>query len=122
VNKHAALQKDTNILSRGWVFVFITNNPIRVDPLIAESMISALTNGKKLKVKSLTGRLCDIWEIFFGTSRLSAPKMKCKISEGNQGNEHVFDPMVNFGKLCHVAQYPIINMGSSHTFSPSNSM
>jgi hypothetical protein len=122
VNKHAALRKDANILSRRWVFVFITNNPIRVDPLMAESMISALTNGKIFKVKSLTGRFCDIWGIFVGISKLSAPKMKCKISEGNKGNEHVFDPMFNISKLCHVAQYPIINKGSSHTVSSSNSM
>jgi hypothetical protein len=117
VNKHATLRKDANILSRRWVFVFITNNPIRVDPLMADSVINALTNGKIFKVKSLTGRFCDIWGIFVGTSKLSAPKKNCKISEGNKGNEHVFDPMINFSKLCHVAQYPIINKGSSHTSS-----
>jgi hypothetical protein len=39
VNKHATLRKAANILSRHWVFGFITNNPIHVDPLTAESVI-----------------------------------------------------------------------------------
>ena len=79
-------------------------------------MISALTNGKIFKVKSLTGRFCDIWGIFVGTSKLSAPKKNCKISEGNKGNEHVFNPIVNVrSKLCHVAQYPVINIRDPHT-------
>jgi len=104
-----------------WVFVLITNNPIRVDPLTAERAIIAPTNGKKFKMKSLTGHFCDKLEIFFG-NLLSVPKMKCKISEGNKGDEHVFDPMTNFSKLCHAAQYSIINKGSSHTLPSSNSM
>jgi hypothetical protein len=90
MNKHATLRKDANILSRRWVFVFITNNPIRVDPLRAESVIIradviiAVTNGmngKRFKVRSLVGRFCDISEIFFGRMRLIAQKIKCKNSE-----------------------------------------
>jgi hypothetical protein len=61
-----------------WVFGFITNNPIRVDPLTAKSMIFAMMNGKRLKMRSLTGLFGDISEIFFGTLMLSAPKFKCK--------------------------------------------
>jgi hypothetical protein len=88
VNNHATLRKDANILSRRWVFGFITNNPIRIDPLTAENVIIAdsviiviIMNGKKFKVRSLIGRFCDISEIFFGTLKLIAPKLKCKNSE-----------------------------------------
>jgi hypothetical protein len=83
VNKHAALRKDANILSRRWVlgFIFITNNPIRVDPLPAESVAITMVNGKKFKVRSPVGRLCDILEIFFGILKLYAPRFKSKNSE-----------------------------------------
>jgi hypothetical protein len=80
VNKHATIRKDANILSRPWVFGFITNNPIRVDPLTADSEIIAMMNGKRFKVWSLIRRFCDISEIFFGMI-LITPKSKCKNSE-----------------------------------------
>jgi hypothetical protein len=82
MNKHATLRKDANILSRRWVFGFITNNPICVDPLTAESV--AMVNGKRFKVRSMMGRFCDISEIFFekiGKKKLIIPKFKCKNSE-----------------------------------------
>jgi hypothetical protein len=114
VNKHATLRKDANILSRRWVFGFITNNPILVDPLTLESVTTAMMNGKRFKVRSLKGCFCDISEIFFGRIMITR-KLKCKISEGNKGSEHVFNPIVNFkSKLCHVAQYPIINIREIH--------
>ena len=86
MNQHATLRKDANILSRCWVVGFITNNPNRVDPLTAESVIIAMMNGKRFKVRSLMGRFCDILDIFFGTlklftPKLFAPKFKCKNSE-----------------------------------------
>jgi hypothetical protein len=88
VNNHATLRKDANILSRHWVFGFITNDPIRVDPLTAESVITddgviivIIMNGKKFKVRSLIGCLCDKSEIFFGKMTLITPKLKCKNSE-----------------------------------------
>jgi hypothetical protein len=90
VNRQAILRKDANILSRHWVFGFITNNPIRVDPLTAESVIIApnaiiviimVMNGKRFKARSLIGRFCDISEKFFGTLKLVAPKFNCKNSE-----------------------------------------
>jgi hypothetical protein len=112
VNKHATLRKDADILSRCWLFVFITNNPILVDLLKAES--GAMVNGKRFKVRSLTGHFYDISEIYFGRAMISQ-KIKCKNSEGNKGNEHVFNPVVNLkSKLCHVAQYPIINIREVH--------
>jgi hypothetical protein len=79
MNKHATLQMDASILSECWVFGFITNNPIRVDPLIAESVIMAILNGKKFKVRGLMGRFSDILEKFFG--RMKMPRSKCKNSE-----------------------------------------
>ena len=115
MNNHVTLRKGANILSRHWVFGFITNNPIRVDPLTAESVIIAIMNGKRFKVRSPMGRFCDISEIFFGRITITY-KFKCKNSEGNKGNEHVFNPIVNVkSKLCHVAQYPIINRREVHT-------
>jgi hypothetical protein len=95
VNKHATLRKDANILSRRWVFGFITNNPILVDPLTAESVsliismmnesvivvIIIVMNGKRFKVRSLIGRFCDISEIFFGKMKLITLMLKCKSSE-----------------------------------------
>jgi hypothetical protein len=92
VNKHATIRKDANIPSRHWVFSFLifgflTNNPIRVNPLTAESVTIAVikgTNGKIFKVRSLMGCFCDISEIFFGkigTMRLIIPMFKCKNSE-----------------------------------------
>jgi hypothetical protein len=77
VNKHATIRKDANILSRHWVFGFITNNPILVDPLIVESVPSIL-NDKKFKVRSL---IYDVSEFFFGRTMLIIPKSKCKNSE-----------------------------------------
>ena len=104
-------RKNANILSRRWVSGYITNNPILVDPLTADSVIPAMMNGKRFKVRSPIGRFCDILEIFFKRTRI-APKSKCKNSEWNKGNEHVFNPTVNFKfKLCDVAQSPIINIG-----------
>jgi hypothetical protein len=79
VNKHATLRRHTNILSRRWVFDFITNNPILVDPPTIESVITFILNGKIFKVRSPMGHFCDISEIFFG--KLIAPKSKCKNSE-----------------------------------------
>jgi hypothetical protein len=114
VNKHATLRKDANIPSRRWRFVFITNNPNPVDPLTAGSVIIAMMNGKRFRVRSLTGRFCDISGIYFGRIMITR-KSKCKISEGNKGNEHVFNPVVDVkSKLCHVAQYPIINIREVH--------
>jgi hypothetical protein len=114
VNKHATIRKDANIHSRSWLFVFITNNPILVDPFTAESVITAMTDGNGFKVRSLTGRFCDISEIFFGRITITY-KFKCKNSEGNKGNEHVFNPIVDVkSKLSHDAQYPIINTREVH--------
>jgi hypothetical protein len=80
MNKHATLQKDADILSRRWVFDFITN-PIPVDPLTTDRVIIAMMNGKRFKVRSLIGHLCDISEIFFGRKKLIKPKSKCENSE-----------------------------------------
>jgi hypothetical protein len=80
VNKHA-LRKDANILSRHWAFGFITNNPILVDPLTAESVIIGIFNGEKFKVGGLIERFCDILEKFFGRMKSITPKSKCKNSE-----------------------------------------
>ena len=114
MNKHATHRKDTNILPRGWVFGIITNNPIRVNPLTVECVNTAMINGNGFKVRSLTGCFGDISEIVFGRI-MSTLKTKGKVSEGNKGNEHVFNPMVNVrSKLCHVAQYPIINIREVH--------
>jgi hypothetical protein len=74
VNKHATLRKDGNILLRFRVLGFITNNPILVNPLTAESVIIAGANGKKFKVRSLIGLFCDISEVFFGRTKLITPK------------------------------------------------
>jgi len=105
VNKYAALRKDANILSSRWVFGFITNNPIPVDPLKAESVSIIMINGKRLKVRSSMGRFCDISEIFSGMTWWTT-KLKRKISERNKDGEHVFNQMGNFkSNLCHVAQY-----------------
>jgi hypothetical protein len=87
MNKHATLRKDANILSRRWVFGFITNNPIRVNPLTAENVTIVKINGmngKRFKVRSAMGRFCDISEIFFetiGKMKLIILKFKCKNSE-----------------------------------------
>jgi archaellum biogenesis ATPase FlaH len=75
----------TYILSRRWVFGFITN-PIRVDSLTAENEIVDTIkrmNGKRFKVRSPMGRFCDISEIYFERMRLTTRtrKIKCKISE-----------------------------------------
>jgi len=80
MNKHATIRKDTNILSRRWVFVSITNNPNLVDPLTAESVMRAMKNGNGFKVRSLIGHFCDISEIFFRRMMITQ-KIKCKISE-----------------------------------------
>jgi hypothetical protein len=84
VNKHVTFRKDANIPSRRWVLVFITNNPILVDPLTADGQtranIRAMMNGKRFKVRSLIGRFCDISEIFFEMI-LITPKSKFKNSE-----------------------------------------
>jgi hypothetical protein len=80
VNKHATLRKDANILSRRWLFVFITNNPIRVDPLTAESVILVILNGKKFKVRGLMGHFCDILEMIFGMT-IFTQKIKSKFPE-----------------------------------------
>jgi hypothetical protein len=83
VSKYATLREDANILSRRWIFGFITNNPIRVDPLTAESVrigIISGTNGKRFKARSLMRRFCDISEIFFGKMAITQ-KLKCKIPE-----------------------------------------
>jgi hypothetical protein len=82
--QHATLRKDSNLLSRRWVFGFITNNPIRVDPLTAENVILEIIkgmNGKRFKVRSPMGRFCDISEIFFGKMTLNTPKLNCKHSK-----------------------------------------
>jgi hypothetical protein len=80
MNKHATLRKGANILSRRWVSGFITNNPIPVDPLTAESVIPAMMNGKRFKVRSLIGCFCNISEIFLGKMRITH-KFECKNSE-----------------------------------------
>jgi hypothetical protein len=62
---------------------FITNNPIRVDPLTAESVTIITKNGmndKIFKVRSPMGRFCDISEIIFGMTFITI-KVKCKNSE-----------------------------------------
>jgi hypothetical protein len=79
VNKHATIRKDANILSRRWVYVFIANNPIRVDPLTAERVITMI-NGNEFKAMSPTGSFCDISEILFGRIMITR-KFKCKNSE-----------------------------------------
>jgi hypothetical protein len=81
VNRHATLQKHTNVLSRRRVFDFITNNPVLVDPLAVESVITSILNSKIFKVRGPMGRFCDISEIFFGKMRMITPKSKCKNSE-----------------------------------------
>jgi len=81
VNKHATLRKDASILSRHWLFVFTTNNPIRIDPLIAENVTIAMMIDKIFKMRSPIGRFCDTSEIFFGRMRLTTPEVECKISE-----------------------------------------
>src|ERR1700728_4510374 len=74
-----------------------------------------MMNGKRFKVRSLKGCFCDISEIYFGRIMITR-KLKCKNSERNKGNEHVFNPIVNFkSKLCHVAQYPIFYKKRPHT-------
>ena len=80
MNKLATIRKDTNILSRRWVSVFITNNPIFDASFTAECVITAMMNGNAFKVRSLTGRFCDISEIFFGRMMMTQ-KIKCKISK-----------------------------------------
>src|ERR1700728_2058320 len=108
----------TQTYSRRWVFGFITNNPIRVDPLTVENEFIGIikgTNGKRFKVRSPVGRFCDISEIFFGKMKLITRKFKCKNSERNKGSEHVFNPIVNVRfELRHVVQYPIINTREVH--------
>jgi hypothetical protein len=81
VNKHVTIRKDANILSRRWQFGFIANNPILVDAPTVESVIIAIMNGKKFKVRSLMGCFCDISEIFFGKMKLITLKLKCKNTE-----------------------------------------
>ena len=71
-------ERTKHILSRCG---FITNNPIRVDPLTADSEIKAMMNGKKFKVRSLIGCFCDILVIFFDRKEMSIPKLKCKNAE-----------------------------------------
>jgi len=80
VKKHATLRKDANILSRCWVLP-ITNNPILVDTLVAESVIVGMMNGKRFKVRSLMGHFCDISEVYFGKMMVIDRKFKCKNSE-----------------------------------------
>jgi hypothetical protein len=83
VNKHATLRKDANILLWRWVFGFITNNPIRVDPLTAESVSTFIINGmngKRFKVRSPMGRFYDISEMISGMAFITI-KLKCKNSE-----------------------------------------
>jgi hypothetical protein len=76
------LRKDTNILSRRWVSSYITNNPILVDPLTADSVTMAMMNGKRFKVRSLIGRFCDVSEIVFGRMTITPPtKFECKNSK-----------------------------------------
>jgi hypothetical protein len=81
VNKHATFRKDTNILSRRWLFAFITNNPTLVDLLTAECVIIDMMNGKRFKARSLTGHFCDKSEICFGRMRLTTLKFNSKNSE-----------------------------------------
>jgi hypothetical protein len=74
-----------------------------------------MRNGNGFNVRSLTGGFCDISEIFFGRMMITQ-KIERKNSEWNKGNEHVFNPIVNVrSKLCHVAQYPVINIRDPHT-------
>ena len=81
MNRHATIRKDANVLSTRWLFGFITNSPIPVDPLKADNAIIALMNGKRFKVRSLIGHFCDISEIFFGRKKLIIIKLKSKNSE-----------------------------------------
>ena len=80
MNKHATLRKNANILSTRWVFGFITNNPIPVDALTADSVIIAVMNGKRVKMRGLIGHFCNVSDIFFRRTRMT-PKSKCKNSE-----------------------------------------
>jgi len=59
----------------------ITKNPILVNPLTADRMILDMMNGKRFKVRSLTGRSYDISEIFSGKMMLITINLKFKNSE-----------------------------------------